>query len=1375
MGDPRVWRGLLLSVLLMAGAALWNPRPGAAQPTPATVTVTKVVTGINDDNSAFNGDTIAYTIIVNNNTSATLTDMLLLDVLPLNVLDNVQCQDAPGVAKCELINEVNTIPEPLGGTITITTTRQISWTVASVAPSTSLQRSFTARVIGQADGATFTNVAYANYMQSGQQRTQSSNEVNLTVRLRIEQGGATTLSNTPTWFSQDVGGTLSMDWADFDGDGDLDLALGSTLGISVYRNVAGRLELFWSITGANTDRPAFGVRWADVDGDRVPEVIAVGAVAGDLSTGNNMAQMGGVNYVYKYDPTTGATNRRFQELSNFTTSRQMVRVEAGDFDGDGATDLIVSTNAINAECPVQRFVNDGSGNFTLDAECISRAATAALKPVDFDNDGDLDLTAGLFPSQVQMLVNNNGDFGGASMVIESSVMFLPYDFAWGDYDGDGWLDLAAAYPLMREARIYRNVNGTGFAGPISLRTNVFLTPYALDWGDFSGDGKLDLAIADSPPIIYSFVGGTTSSAFKPFFLLGDDVVSGQVWSLRAVDANNDGDIDLTLSDRDGPSLVISNFRPPLNTALQPLTGVPPFGGQSPSSSVAWADADGDDDLDLIFGAGPAGPAALNSKIYYNDMGAFPVEAVRAYNGFGPHIVAVGDADGDGDIDVAIGSSTEQRLHKAGDFLAPFWSIAEEGDKTPAWGDADGDVDLDLLVATKLGQGGHVELFLNDGTGYLGTASVWRADLAARPQAVAWGDYDQDGFLDFALGIDGHSAVYHNERDNRFSLYWSTPTDNNTRAVAWGDYDGDGDLDLMTGNFGSATGPGEANVLYDNHLTAAKRDFVAVLTTSETLHTTSLDWGDWDNDGDLDLAVGNYGEVDQIYVNSGSATGAPSFFWLWSSNEKLNTTGIAWGDRDGDGDLDLAISQDGAALNGIYTNNLVVPSHLTGAGVGTLINPPLYVYTSRPGATAPAYAYSSAELLSGPKSGPVDITYRLFNPAAQTGVSVAASTALTASVLAVEHEFSVDGGGTWRPATRLTKSVSCTCAADTLNCPNFSTQPEAQTCFDLCVNQGKGDIHGLDDDDDGLACEALPKTISPLSGLVPITDAFGTGLQGTFIWDAIKDQAIGDNARFRVQVVQADASGPVQRATAATVSPPFRVRAITCVWPEEPAMRALPSLPDPGGIWNMAVDANTTIRFTGKIASGTGAIFYAWDFGDGQIKLGQVVEQSFTNGTYTVRMAVSGTPCPETRERATTVILKVGTGQPDLLLPMITVGTSAVTTTTTTVATAAVVTGTLPSAAPQVTVLGGDVQANATAVWLRWEPPAGDVAAYHVYRGGRDDEAAALIAELPADATAYLDESAGCDQRYYVTTLAAGVESLPSAAVYYGPLCQDGGQ
>ncbi|MCC6458047.1 MAG: endonuclease/exonuclease/phosphatase family protein [Caldilineaceae bacterium] len=53
------------------------------------------------------------------------------------------------------------------------------------------------------------------------------------------------------------------------------------------------------------------------------------------------------------------------------------------------------------------------------------------------------------------------------------------------------------------------------------------------------------------------------------------------------------------------------------------------------------------------------------------------------------------------------------------------------------------------------------------------------------------------------------------------------------------------------------------------------------------------------------------------------------------------------------------------------------------------------------------------------------------------------------------------------------SGPCPCNANTLNCSNFSTQSAAQACFDWCVSQGAGDIHRLDGNNDGVACESLP--------------------------------------------------------------------------------------------------------------------------------------------------------------------------------------------------------------------------------------------------------------------------------------------------------------
>lgn len=100
---------------------------------------------------------------------------------------------------------------------------------------------------------------------------------------------------------------------------------------------------------------------------------------------------------------------------------------------------------------------------------------------------------------------------------------------------------------------------------------------------------------------------------------------------------------------------------------------------------------------------------------------------------------------------------------------------------------------------------------------------------------------------------------------------------------------------------------------------------------------------------------------------------------------------------------------------------------------------------------------------------------------QTPTATATSTATaTATATATETQTptptqTATATQTQTPTATATQPVGgpCPCNADTLNCSDFDTQPEAQACFDWCISQGAGDIHRLDFDNDGEACESLP--------------------------------------------------------------------------------------------------------------------------------------------------------------------------------------------------------------------------------------------------------------------------------------------------------------
>jgi uncharacterized repeat protein (TIGR01451 family) len=1229
---------------------------------------------------SFNGTEIFYTItLTNTSDSVTLRNVALRDVLPRGALRDLRC-----IANtCDQVFEEREIPEPLGGVIVVTETRELSWTIAAIAPGTAATRRFAGLILGQADGAEIKNQAFANYNLNGERLSASSNEVQTVVRIRTEEGVGAAISKAPNWFSSDRGGTLGLDWGDFDRDGDLDLALASSVGTTIYRNDDGVLRRLWSNT-----RRTFGVRWGDFTGDGRLELIAVGDQAGAE----------GQNYLYTVVGNTA------QETHRFTSTAQLVRAAAGDFDRNGTLDLIVSTNVINAACPVILYTNDSSGKLTPSTTCISRRATASIGVGDIDNDGALDLVLGLFPNSVQLFRNDGaGNFGIAdgsggrrpSFAVDNSTSFLPYDFAWGDYDQDGYLDLAAAYPLLRQARVYRNLDGSGFADPIILRTDRFLTPFSLDWGDFSGDGRLDLAVGDLAPTVYTFEGNN----FVRQDLLTTSGLSGQVWALRGVDVDQDGDLDLTITNRDGPSYIFTNFAAVLSENLQIVpTNVDV--ARAAAADVLWADLNGDDSFDLLFAAGEN---EVSSKRYLNQLGTFDREDEATLSGFGPHSVAVGDVDGDGVLDIAIGTVQNIQIFAAGNIGAADWTSDPLDARVTdmAWGDFDDDKDLDLLVAT---DGDGVLLYRNDavGVGIVGLtpAPIWRSTARFSATAVTWADVTNDFYLDFAVAVDGgNNLVFLNQLIRNVGVVafeqvrWTPAVTNDpTLDLDWVDYDGDGDLDLSVANYAQPI------LIYEN-VSAAGRFALStqpVWQSSTFSRTVAIDWGDVDNDGDLDMAVANDGEADQLFINRQG-----QLFWLWSSPDIQSTTGVAFGDVDNDGDLDLAVSQAGGGRNGFYENTLILPAHLGdeyAVGIPRQFNP-RYLSVARPGTANDAYGMSTPEILSGPKEGVVSIRFRLYDPNGlrNSPGSNAPGGAIPRSIL--RYEYSLDGGGTWRAATSAT-------------------------------------------------------TISPTELITPTR----LGIEQTFAWNAQADRALSENARFRVRLVQPDDTGPVSSAVAAAVSPPFRVRATTCLWPTNVRIMSTPANPS----------ANETVRLTAVIQA-SGVISSSWDLGDGKLFSGQRVDHRYMyNGTYNVTLRVQGESCPMTRIQVITSTVRIGTGVLPLFLPLVAKGTTSARDVITfeEIAQQRLV----PLPGPAVIGFSG-TEDETGAVVLRWgDPPTPEpVTSYRIYRSNDNGDFIPWD-QVGAAERSYRDSNAACGVAYFVTAMGPGGEGPVSDGTYYTTPC-----
>lgn len=217
------------------------------------------------------------------------------------------------------------------------------------------------------------------------------------------------------------------------------------------------------------------------------------------------------------------------------------------------------------------------------------------------------------------------------------------------------------------------------------------------------------------------------------------------------------------------------------------------------------------------------------------------------------------------------------------------------------------------------------LYLNNGTGQL----IYQSDAGIVPgsyaETAAFGDYDQDGWLDLYITNSGQSKanyLYRNLRNGKFEWIKDHILVNElrlSRAAIWTDFNNDGKMDLFVANESNA-----ANDLYEGLGNGEFKRFSNDSIVLATMGSMTASWGDIDNDGDLDLFVGNSayfkGERNQLYRNEGG-----SFTEVMDdpvSSFEGCTFGSAFGDFDNDGDLDLAIANgfcDSNLQNKLYEN------------------------------------------------------------------------------------------------------------------------------------------------------------------------------------------------------------------------------------------------------------------------------------------------------------------------------------------------------------------------------------------------------------------------------------------------------------------------
>jgi len=676
--------------------------------------------------------------------------------------------------------------------------------------------------------------------------------------------------------------------------------------------------------GEDPDGSVVGFAW-DFDGD--------GTYDWDSFYADN------TTHTYTKEGVYQAVLRVTDDEGHTNTATVTINVSYHDPNPEGYPTAMVDAAPSNGGAPLRVLFRGGGTDV--------KEGVIRLHEWDFDGNGAYDEQSA--PPQ----------FLGVKMSVGNYSMPIFVDV---DHDGDNDAFIGAN---SGEIFFYRNDGDTG--SPVWVSTGALTDSEGgtIDVGnnsapaftDIDGDGDYDLFIGqyDGKLIFYRNDGDANAPVWT---YVGEVADSGGTaidvgWSSKPAftDTDNDGDDDLFIGEYYGTLIFYRNDGDNSAPVWTHAGAVTASGGGTidvgSGNAPAFIDIDGDGDYDLFIGEDWGklifyrndGSASASDWVYVGDVIDSGGTTIDIGSSSKPAFV---DIDGDGDEDLFIGEYDGRLVfyRNEGDSAAPGWLLVSPEynhvgvgyNSIPALTDIDGDGDYDLFIGEYYGK---LIFYRNEGDD---GAPVWTytgevADSGGTTISVgyssapAFSDIDGDGDVDLFIGEYNGKLIFYRNDGNASAPVWThvgevadsggtgIAIDYYNSIPALTDIDGDGDYDLFIGEY-------YGNILFyqnDGDASAPVWTSMGPLTFSEGTHidvgyNAAPAFGDMDQDGDLDLVLGEYWGRLFFYRNDGNETS-----YSFNSVEGIagpdgNPLTLAYNsapalaDMDHDGDLDLFIGE-----------------------------------------------------------------------------------------------------------------------------------------------------------------------------------------------------------------------------------------------------------------------------------------------------------------------------------------------------------------------------------------------------------------------------------------------------------------------------------